>query len=92
MSYCDSECFALAKDVRDLMRRVSEASKRDTLTLAQRIAIKDVAHVLDAQSRKLLDIEEPSKQAAVPLDYGEPGADEESDKPMSRPRFTGRSI
>ena len=58
MEYCDSECFTLAKDIRNLMRRVSDSSKRDTLTLAQKLAIKDVAHILDSQSRKLLDIKE----------------------------------
>lgn len=88
MKYSDPECYALAKDIRDLMRRVSESSKRDTLTLAQKVAIKDVAHVLDAQSRKLLEIEE----CAAPSNYGEPGADDEPDRPMPWPKFTGRSI
>jgi hypothetical protein len=58
MTYCDSECFALARDIRDLMVRIRDSSKRDSLTLAQKLAIKDVAHILDAQSRKLLSIEE----------------------------------
>jgi hypothetical protein len=58
MTYADKECFNLSKDMRDLMVRVRESSKRDTLTLAQKIVIQDIAHILDAQSRKLLDIEE----------------------------------
>jgi HJR/Mrr/RecB family endonuclease len=58
MPYCDKECFELAKDIRALMVRVMESSKRDTLTLAQKIIIKDVAHVLDAQSRKLVEVTE----------------------------------
>ena len=56
--YCDKECYDLALAMRDLMVRVMASSKRDTLTLAQKVAIKDIAHVLDAQSRKLLEIEE----------------------------------
>lgn len=31
-------------------------------------------------------------EVADPPDYGEPGADDESDRPMPRPRFAGRSI
>lgn len=58
MKYTDKECYALGVELRDLMVRVMASSKRDTLTLADKLAIKDVAHILDAQSRKLLAVEE----------------------------------
>lgn len=58
MKYVDKECYELAVELRDLMARALQSSKRDSLPLAQKIVIKDVAHILDAQSRKLLAINE----------------------------------
>ena len=45
--YADQECFALAKDMRDLMVRVRESSKRNSLTLAQKIIIKDGFYLIE---------------------------------------------
>lgn len=43
MTYADAECFALAKECSNLMGKIMNSSKRNTLILAQKLAIQKAA-------------------------------------------------
>lgn len=54
------ECFALAKEISNLMGRVMNSSRRD-LTLQQKLTVQAAARDLDAARRKLLEVIEETQ-------------------------------